>query len=151
MLPVRLYTDNILHTPCQPVGEITQEIVDLATEMLITMKAHMGVGLSANQVGENKRLCVISVNDKASQMILVNPVLTHGSIKDKVKMQESCLSCPGLVIEKKRYKEVVVEAILLNGDKVKYHFTDFDARIIQHEVDHLNGIILSDPVDLVIR
>lgn len=141
--PVLLYTDPLLHKPCTKVEEITDEIRTLAEDMIETMQGYDGVGLAAPQIGVSKQICVIHAEERSRILILINPVLKLIS-KEKEKREEGCLSCPGLSVRIKRPKKVVVEAQLLTGEQVTLQFTDFDARIIMHELGHLFGNTLSD-------
>lgn len=142
MKPIRLYIDPILHKPCVPVTDFSN-LETLAHEMLLVMHANGGIGLAANQIGDNRRVCVLWLENKTKQMVLVNPQITQVT-KEKIKENEACLSCPTLLIPVKRHQGVIVKAQDLTGKEVAYEFTDFDARILQHEIDHLNGRILSD-------
>ena len=141
---VRLYMDPGLHKPCDPIKDIDDDIFELVSKMLICMKINYGVGLSANQVGVQKQLCVVSLENNTKQMAMINPKITHVSKKDRKKLSEGCLSAPRVFVPKKRYKEIVVECLNLQGDKQIFHLTNLDARILQHEIDHLNGITIID-------
>jgi peptide deformylase len=142
MKAIRLFTDPVLRAPCKPVDDVSS-VQELAQEMVLAMHANGGIGLAANQIGDNRRVCVLWLENKTKQMILVNPQITHVS-KDKTKENEGCLSCPAVWIPIKRHKAVVVKAKDLSGTEVAYEFTDMDARILQHEIDHLNGRLISD-------
>jgi peptide deformylase len=141
--PVLLYTDPLLHKPCAKIEEITDEIRTLAEDMVETMQAYDGVGLAGNQIGVPKNICVMYVENHSRILILINPVLKLIS-KERIKMLEGCLSCPGLTVKVKRPKKVVIEAQLLTGEEVTLQFTDFDSRIVCHELAHLQGHILSN-------
>ncbi len=112
--------------------------------MFATMRKNRGVGLSANQVGINKQFCVVLLDNGNRAMALVNPVIISKS-KEKEKLYEGCLSAPKIFPPVKRHKKVVVEFQNLKGDRVVLEMTDIDARIIQHELDHLAGKTVVDP------
>lgn len=111
--------------------------------MLATMRLNRGVGLSANQVGINKQFCVVSLDNNTTQMALINPVIIYRS-KEKVKLYEGCLSAPTIYPPTKRHKKIIVQFQNLKGDKCVFEMTDIDARIIQHELDHLAGKMTID-------
>ncbi len=139
MLPIRLYTDPILSIPCKWVENFDDPSLEiLVNEMINTMQQYNGVGLASTQVGDNRSVCILHVEDRTKIMVLVNPrVLRH--TKEKSRQVEGCLSTPGISIPIKRYKGVEVEAQNLLGEKVQYRFTDYDCRIFLHEWDHLQG------------
>lgn len=140
---LRLYTDPVLHKPCQPITVIDDALIELAGKMLVIMKQNRGVGLSANQVGVDKHFCVVSLENNTKQFAMINPKILSTSGK-KVLLYEGCLSAPKNWPPKKRYEKVRVQFQNFTGEVVEYEMTDLDARIIQHEVDHLNGITVVD-------
>lgn len=111
--------------------------------MLATMRINRGVGLSANQVGINKQFCVVSLENNTRQMALINPVIISRS-KEKVKLYEGCLSAPTIYPPIKRSQKIIVQFQNLKGEKCVFEMTDIDARIIQHELDHLAGRMVID-------
>jgi len=143
-LVVVLYKDPILHKPCQNVVIIDEPLIDLAGQMLVTMQRYRGVGLSANQVGLDKNFCVAAFDGGKKQMALINPKII-GHSKKKVLLYEGCLSAPKVFPPVKRYQSVTVQFQTFTGEVVTYEFTDMDARIIQHELDHLAGKTVVDP------
>ena len=142
-LNVLLYTDSILHRPTENVEDIDQELIDIVSKMLFCMREHTGVGLSANQVGINRRFCVVSLNNGTTQLAMINPVITARSPK-KITLDEGCLSAPRIWLPTKRHKKVKVKFTSLAGIENEYEMTDIDARIIQHEIDHLDGVTIFD-------
>ena len=136
-----------------PNAEITPEeikdgsIAKLAKEMLLVMYAAEGVGLAAPQVGVNKRLMVYNESgDKKrwlDEVIMINPRITEFS-DAKLEDTEGCLSFPDMSGEVERAKWIKVEALNLKGKKIKRKFTDWEARIFQHEYDHLDGTVYID-------
>lgn len=143
-LRIHPYSDAALTTPCTPVTVIDEALVELAGKMLAQMKLNRGVGLSANQVGINKTFCVVALEGGKTLMAMINPTIIKAS-KEKVKLYEGCLSAPGIYPPVKRHKEVMVQFQNLKGEKCVFEMTDLDARIIQHEIDHLNGKMVIDP------
>jgi peptide deformylase len=125
----------------------SKEIADLARGMLKVMYAAEGVGLAAPQVGVNKRLMVYNPTGDSKkwldETILVNPkIVEYSEAKDEEI--EACLSFPGMSGEVVRSKWIKVEAINLSGKKIKKKFTGWEARIFQHEYDHLDGTVYID-------
>jgi len=139
ILPIRLYSDPIISQVCQPVTEFnTPELETLIQDMIQTMQANRGVGLAASQVGVDKQIAILYIENRTKILTIVNPRILSCS-KEKEKSKEGCLSAPGTTISVKRPKEVEVEAQNLMGEKVQYNFTGFDARVFLHELDHLQG------------
>ncbi|GFH59390.1 peptide deformylase [Chaetoceros tenuissimus] len=134
-------------------AEITEEelksgeIKKIAKEMFLVMYATQGVGLAAPQVGINKRLMVYNpTGDKTKwldEVIMVNPKIVEFSDAKDVE-QEGCLSFPGMGGDVERSKWIKVEAQKLNGKKMKKKFKGWEARIFQHEYDHLEGVVYID-------
>jgi peptide deformylase len=146
ILPILLYTNKLLNTVCKPVTDFEDpSLQDFVSNMLETMTAYNGVGLAANQVGKDLQICTLDVENRTKKMVLANPRIVSYS-KKKIKLNEACLSCPGLSVELKRPESVIVEANLLTGELVKYQFDGFDSRILFHEVGHLQGICISRAV-----
>jgi peptide deformylase len=123
------------------------EIGKIAKEMFLVMYATQGVGLAAPQVGINKRLMVYNQSgDKKKwldEVIMVNPKIVEYSESVDVE-REGCLSFPGMNGEVQRSKWIKVEALNLKGKKIKKKFNGWEARIFQHEYDHLDGILYPD-------
>ncbi len=139
------YGSKILRKKAEPIREVTAEIRRLGEEMLEIMHQERGVGLAAPQVGVSKRILVLdgtSVDRAIKPMILINPVLSKPEGKEVGR--EGCLSLPGVEVEVKRALKIHVKALGPDGKKVAFDAKRFFARIIQHETDHLNGILLLD-------
>ncbi len=137
-LKLQAFINPIMHKACDPVKEINDELLELIGKMFPKMQENNGVGLAANQVGINKQICVAALEDGSKLMAFINPKIISKS-KKKLTLKEGCLSAPGIMINKKRHTEIVVESLNIRGEKEQYKLTDFDARILQHEIDHLNG------------
>jgi peptide deformylase len=139
-LEIRRNGDPVLREKCKPVIIIDEEIKKLANDMLETMYSADGVGLAAPQVGMNKRLFVIDAGN--GPLIMINPriLLRIGEENGR----EGCLSIPGLWGEVTRAQKVDVEAMNLQGEKVRIQADGLLARAIQHEFDHLNGVLFID-------
>ena len=138
--PVRLYIDPILHKPVAPVTDFTA-LDNLAGDMIETMLSYRGIGLSANQIGENKNLAVLYLEEKTKIIVVAN-IKIKGYTKETEILNEGCLSCPGVSVAVRRALGVQIEAQRLSGEVVNLKFEGFDARILQHEYDHLNGKLI---------
>lgn len=119
----------------------SDEIKRLISDMKETMEKNDGVGLAANQVGQQFRLFVLGY-EKIFK-VFINPKIKKYS-SGQVEVEEGCLSVPGIFGIVKRPEKVLIEALNENGNKVEYWAEGLEARIIQHEIDHLNGILFVD-------
>lgn len=137
---VRTFGDPALRRKAAPVSRVTASLKRLARAMAKTMQEYRGVGLAAPQVGVSSRLVVVDVGDGLH--ILVNPTITQadGSQVD----WEGCLSYPGLLAEVERAQRVSVQATDLDGRPVWLEAEGFLARALQHEIDHLDGVVILD-------
>lgn len=146
ILPVRLYTDQILKIACKQVMDFNgPELEILIQNMIESCIANNGVGLAANQVGSDKQVAVIRVESRTKTMIVINPKVVAYS-KKKATQVEACLSCPGLSVNMKRPESVVVDMNLPTGELVRYQFDGYDCRIFMHEHDHLMGVTIASSV-----
>lgn len=142
---IKKYGSDILRQVAEPIEEITDEIRQLANEMLKAMYDSEGVGLAAPQIGVSKRIIVLDIDpyDPSCEPIaLINPEIVERTGKED--SEEGCLSVPDVRGEVKRSENVTVEALNLDGKKVRIEATDLLARAIQHEIDHLNGVLFVD-------
>lgn len=134
---------DVLTTECEPVEEVDDEIRKLVDDLIETMYAANGVGLAAPQIGVTKRVTVIDVSHpdegERDPIVLINPeiVETSGSIK----WEEGCLSFPGLYGDVKRAAEVTVRATNRDGDEYEIEGEELLAVALQHEIDHLDGVL----------
>jgi len=138
ILEIKKYPDPVLKKRTEKVKEITSEIKELIFNMKETLTAEQGAGLAAPQVNVSKK--VIIINTQHGQTAFINPQITSKSLK-KTKDKEGCLSFPGLWLDIKRSKEIKVKALNENGKEISLKAKDFSARVFQHEIDHLNGIL----------
>jgi len=115
----------------------------LIQNMIATMYAKDGVGLAASQVGQCLQICVIAknfTNEQKQDLVLINPSFVKASVF-KEWDEEGCLSVPNAYGQVKRYKKIKVKALDINGQNIQFTAQNFFARVIQHEIDHLNGIL----------
>ncbi|WP_189863678.1 peptide deformylase [Streptomyces poonensis] len=146
--PLTLLGDPVLHAGCEEVTEFGPELAALVEDLFATMYAARGVGLAANQVGDPRRVFVYDCPDDEDVRHVghvVNPRLveTGGMV---LRGPEGCLSLPGLEAGTERHDEAVVEGVTLDGDPVRVRGTGFFARCLQHECDHLDGLLYVDRV-----
>ena len=124
-----------------PLSPEDQVIID---QMIDTMYRNNGVGLAANQVGYARRIFVMDItHDKSNPKIFINPVIEKRA-KEKITDEEGCLSCPKQLVEVRRPQYVGLAWFCRHGKKQYITFYRLPARIVQHEVDHLNGKLIID-------
>lgn len=139
---VRKEGDEILKKKSKEVEVIDDKTRELIKDMIDTMHEFDGVGLAAVQVGILKRIVVIDLYDEKPILKLINPVITK--TKGTQEVEEGCLSFPNKYVKVIRPEEVTVEALDENGKEIKVTGTGLLAQAISHEVDHLNGVVLTD-------
>lgn len=162
VLEIKQYGDSVLRKKCRKVTEVTDELRKLAEDMIETMVDANGVGLAAPQIGRDIRIAVVDVThdpesvsylkvdgkvvplEDLMPLVFLNPELEFGAEKEQVR--EGCLSIQGILAEVKRPIDVIASLELLDGRTIKLETDGLLARAIQHETDHLNGILFTDRV-----
>lgn len=145
--PIRLFGDPVLTTPASPVVDFDKELRVLVQDLTETMLDAPGAGLAAPQIGVGLRVFVWDVDEELGH--LINPEL---ALSEEVQNgDEGCLSFPGLIYPTERALNVVARGFNMWGDPVVIEGTQLLARAIQHETDHLDGILFIDRLDLDIR
>ncbi|KYD23697.1 Peptide deformylase [Geobacillus sp. B4113_201601] len=144
ILPIVTYPNPILEQPCAPVTAFDRQLGRLLDDMYETMLAADGVGLAAPQVGIAKRVAVVDVGDEHGRIELINPVIVEAR-GEQVDV-EGCLSFPGLFGEVPRAEYVNVRAQNRRGRLFTVSATGFLARALQHEIDHLHGVLFTSKV-----
>jgi peptide deformylase len=144
---IRIMGDPILRTPAESVSAFDEEIQTLAQDMLDTMYGASGIGLAGPQVGVSKRVIVLDLGESDEEgygaVALVNPRVVESSRK-KDRAPEGCLSIPGLEDVVERPASVKVEAYTPQGEAVTIEADGLFSRALQHEIDHLDGILFVD-------
>lgn len=138
--------NKILHRKLETVPEITSEIKELVLAMRVKMVEANGIGLAANQVDKNLQIFVIDKNLAEENKVpdaFVNPEISEYS-REKDEMEEGCLSIPEYFILVPRSKKIKIKALDENGRKIRFKAKGFLARVLQHEMDHLNGLLIKD-------
>jgi len=143
ILEIKKFPAPILRKKCEGVKEVTEEIKNLGWDMVETMEENEGIGLAAPQVGELKRVIIVQM-EKGPE-VFINPKILKKTRETEI-MEEGCLSFPGLFLKIKRAKGVEIEALDGAGEKVKIKAGGLPARIFQHEIDHLDGILFIDRI-----
>lgn len=144
-----LYPDHPLLEKAAPVENIGPEIARLVADLYQTMDAYDGCGLAAPQVGVQKRLLVLREPDAQQPMCLINPEIADGEGTEVG--EEGCLSIPSIFAPVSRYTRIRVRALDGRGTFLDFVATDMLARIIQHELDHLDGVLFIDRLDILTR
>lgn len=142
---LRYEGDEILKKVSKPIEVFDEKLKELAKDMMETMHKYDGLGLAGPQIGILKRIIVIDLYQPDTQFVLINPVVTKQ--KGEQLVEEGCLSFPNKFGKVKRPKEVTVEALDLEGHKVKLEAKDLLAQALCHEIDHLNGNLFVEKVE----
>lgn len=152
LLEIRKYPEKILKKKTTPIENIDSDTQQLIENMLDTMHAARGIGLAANQVGILKRLCVVDTsqeNENNSIIVLINPLIIEK--EGSIESSEGCLSIPGCSTGIKRAERVYVSGLDRNGKPINIEGTGLLARALQHEIDHLDGLLIFDRMSPIKR
>jgi peptide deformylase len=150
--PVRIYGDPVLREKAVEVAAVDEPLRALIADMRDTMKAYNGVGLAANQVGVARRVLVVDVpldEERRARYAIVNPVILSRSGSETG--EEGCLSIPGILDDVTRAFRVRVRGLDEWGTPIEIEAEDYLARALQHEVDHLDGVLFVDRLSLLKR
>jgi peptide deformylase len=140
---VRVYGDPVLRTDARPVDRFDQALRDEVERMAVLMNDALGIGLAATQLGVPHRLLVYRVEHESPVNALVNPVIEWHS-EDTETLEEGCLSLPRVHVDVERPIHVRVRACDELGDAITIEASGLEARVIQHEIDHLDGVLILD-------
>jgi len=149
ILKVLRYGDPSLRRTAEPVGDVTPEIRRIIADMTETMYDEVGIGLAAPQVGISKRLIVIADEEGRGVQALLNPAIVDRG--GEMTGEEGCLSIPGVFAPVTRAAWVKVEARSVEGQPVTINARGLRSRVLQHEIDHLDGVLFIDRVDPMLR
>ncbi len=147
ILPIRVYGDKTLRKIAEPVKEITEELDRFIDDLVMTMYEKDGVGLAAPQVGRSVRIFVVDPywfheDGKKNPIVLINPKFIEFFGEDT--NEEGCLSIPGIFGKVTRAERVIIEGYDRDFNKVRYEAEELFARSLQHEYDHLDGVMFVD-------
>jgi peptide deformylase len=137
------FGDAVLKSKASPVTEFDERLEADAERMLELMRDAIGVGLAATQLGTLRRMLVFQVGSEAEPTVLINPEIEWRS-DDLVTAEEGCLSLPGVVVDVERPLHVRARAVDVHGEPLMVEASGLEARVIQHEVDHLDGVLMLD-------
>jgi peptide deformylase len=157
ILPIVYYGNKLLRAKCLPVEKIDEDLVKLVQDMIETMDAKKGIGISAPQVGHLLRLFVlrnyVEKNGKtefSEPLVYINPKILSPS-KEEVEEEEGCLSIPGIRESVLRPYSIVIEATNLQGELFQEEVFGYNARVRMHENDHINGTLFIDRLPKIKR
>lgn len=139
-LSLKLFPDPVLRQTCMPIDRFDGRLADIIEEMRTLMNQHNGIGLAAPQVGLQERFFVAEISGQF--MALFNPLIVNSAGRDEMK--EGCLSLPDTQIRVSRQTTIDLAGHDLLGHRRLYHFDGLWARVVQHELDHLNGVLICD-------
>jgi peptide deformylase len=147
ILPLAKYPDKILRTPGERVSfPLSKEQQKLIKNMLDTVRAENGIGLAAPQVKQSWQIIIINLeHHNVPAFVLINPEITEFS-KKKTDLEEGCLSIPGVYGMVSRPEKVKVRGQNINGEFVEFEADALLAKVLQHEIDHINGILIVDKI-----
>jgi peptide deformylase len=152
LLEIKKYPEKILKQKTASVETINGDIHRLIDDMIETMYAARGIGLAANQVGISKRLCVIDTScreEKSQLIVLINPVIIEKEGTEE--SDEGCLSIPGYLPIIKRSAKVIAKGLNREGKPIQLEADGLLARALQHEIDHLDGLLIIDRISPIKR
>lgn len=152
VLKIYKYPDAVLKNKAEPVAEVNDDIRQLIDDMFETMYAAPGIGLAATQVGVAKRVLVIDISHSHPEtppLALVNPVITFK--EGEICEEEGCLSVPEYQTEVCRFNHVKVKALDRDGSEIEVEGEELLARALQHEIDHLDGVLFIDRISALKR
>ncbi len=150
VMKIFLYGEEVLREKASSVETIDEGVRELIRSMADTMRQAGGIGLAAPQVGESRRIIIAEVPKEQKGLIaLVNPKVVE--LEGSCEFEEGCLSIPGVCAKVKRAAEVVVEGTTPEGEVVKKRYSGLLATVMQHEVDHLDGILFVDRLGILGR
>ena len=133
----------VLRSAASPVTEFDDRLAEEAERMIGLMRDAIGVGLAATQLGVLRRMLVFQVGSEAEPTVLINPEIEWRS-EDSATAEEGCLSIPGVVVDVERPLFVRARAMDVHGEPLTLQSSGLEARVIQHEVDHLDGVLMLD-------
>ncbi|MCS7164207.1 MAG: peptide deformylase [Thermodesulfovibrio sp.] len=147
ILEIKKYPDEVLKKKAEAVTDINGDLQRFIDNMIETMYNANGVGLAAPQVGVLKRVIVVDTSprqENQSLIVLINPEII--SSEGEILSEEGCLSLPGFITRLKRKEKVFVKGLNRKGKEIEIEATGLLARALQHEIDHLDGILLIDKI-----
>jgi len=148
MARIVTYPDPVLRQNAETIPEVDDEIRALIDDMADAMYQDDGMGLAAPQIGISKRLIVLDAGEEF--MVVINPEIVEKSVEEE-SMEEGCLSLPEIRLPINRPSRIVVKGLDENGEPVQFEKDGLIARVYQHEIDHLNGVLIIDYASTIQR
>jgi peptide deformylase len=145
-LTLKYFGEDILRQRASEIKTIDDSIVELSKQMHELLKRADGVGLAAPQIGVSKRIIVIDLGDKKNIFTVINPEIVSSS-SELINWEEGCLSVPGINIDVLRPAKIIVKGQSVTGKEVNIEADGLLARVFQHEIDHLDGILFIDRIE----
>lgn len=152
VLEIKKYPEKVLKEKAHPITNIDASVQRFIDDMIETMHTAHGVGLAANQVGVLQRLCVIDLRSRENTLpliVLINPVIVEK--EGSIDAEEACLSVPGYMTSLKRAEKVLVRCTDREGKQIEIEGEGLLARALQHEIDHLEGLLFVDRLSPIKR
>src|SRR5574341_1327649 len=152
VLPIRIYGDPVLRKKAKDIAKPDATVIQLVQNMFDTLRQASGLGLAANQVGSLQRVFIVDLSKvvpSSTPMVFINPVMLNS--EEEQIGEEGCLSIPGIYEDVPRFKKVKFSALDLSGTEFVIDASDLLARVMQHELDHLDGILFLDRLSEVVR
>jgi peptide deformylase len=152
LLEIKKYPDKFLKKKTAPVENIDAQTQQLIDDMIETMNYAHGIGLAANQIGISQQLCVIDIRVKEEEVpliVIINPVIVEKT--GLIEAEEGCLSVPGYMTTIKRPEKVFIRGVNREGKEMEIEAGGLLARALQHEIDHLEGLLLIDRMSPIRR
>ncbi|MBU2213364.1 MAG: peptide deformylase [Patescibacteria group bacterium] len=141
-MPIQTGADNpILRKKTELIPKVTKDILKILKDMTDTLEDKGGLGIAAPQVGHSLRMCLAKFNEKTN--VMINPQITWKGEETDV-VEEGCLSLPGIDVKIERPTEITITYLDIKGKGQERKFIEFDARVVQHEVDHLDNVLITD-------
>tara|TARA_Y100000310_G_C20593400_1_gene769267 strand:+ start:170 stop:664 length:495 start_codon:yes stop_codon:yes gene_type:complete len=139
-LKIKKFNEPVLRLKAEPVKQVTPEIKEIVLNMSQLMKEEKGIGLAGPQVGIGKRIIVVQLDLRKMKVVgLINPKIIRKSPETEIQ-EEGCLSFPNIFLEIERSREVDVKALDIDGKEIIIKAKGLAARVLQHEIDHLDGV-----------
>lgn len=138
---IHLLGSPVLREPALKIGRVDDEVRQLVRDLFDTMHADSGIGLAANQIGLARRVAVVQTEEEDT-VILIDPEIVER--EGQIRGEEGCLSIPDIFADVNRSRRIVVETTTPDNERVKVEAEELQARAIQHEIDHLDGILFLD-------
>ena len=152
VLPIRIYGDPILKHKSKEIVKLDSSVIKLVQDMFDTLRQASGLGLAANQVGSLQRVFIVDLSKvvpSSKPRVFINPAMLNS--EGEQIGEEGCLSIPGIYEDVPRFKKVKFSALDLSGKEFVLEASDLLARVMQHELDHLDGILFLDRLSEVAR